>query len=139
MEWIVKDQKETEKLAKKLAQKLQGQEILAFFGGLGVGKTTFIRALCGALGVADEVTSPTYAMVHSYRGPVAVHHYDMYRVSSFEDLYSTGFFDALGTGVVVIEWSENIAEDLPQESIIVRIDRTNVEGERKICIEGILL
>ncbi len=137
MKQVVKDQKETEQLAKKLAEKLNGKEVIAFFGGLGVGKTTFIRALCEALGVKDEVTSPTYAMVHSYRGPFTVHHYDMYRVSSYEDLYSTGFFDALGTGVVVIEWSENILEDLPADCVKIQIERSETEGERIIEIEGV--
>ena len=83
---------ETEKFAQELAGKLKGNDVLAFFGGLGMGKTTFVRGLARGLGSSDEVSSPTFALVHEYRSTPKLYHFDMYRVASFDDLYSTGFF-----------------------------------------------
>ena len=98
---------ETEKFAQELAGKLKGNDVLAFFGGLGMGKTTFVRGLARGLGSSDEVSSPTFALVHEYRSTPKLYHFDMYRVASFDDLYSTGFFDYLETGAILaIEWSE---------------------------------
>jgi tRNA threonylcarbamoyladenosine biosynthesis protein TsaE len=129
---------DTQKAAEEIATLLKGREVLAFFGDLGAGKTTFIRALCQALGLKDEVTSPTFAMVHEYRsGSFPVYHFDMYRVSGWDDLYSTGFFDYLDTGVLAIEWSENIDSALPEDTIRVVIARGDGDSHRRIEISGI--
>ncbi len=109
---------ETQAAAQEIAQLLSGTEVLAFFGDLGAGKTTFIRYLCQALGVEDEVTSPTFAMVHEYQsGPFPVYHFDMYRVDGEDSLFSTGYYDYLGTGLLLIEWSENIESLLPPDAL----------------------
>lgn len=127
---------ETEKIGKKLAEKLKGNEIIALYGGMGAGKTAFVRGLSRGLGVEDGVSSPTFAIVHEYIGKYNVYHFDMYRVDSWDDLYSTGFFDYINNGVLVIEWSENIESAIPDSSIKITITADN-ENERTILIEGI--
>ena len=93
---------QTEALGETLAAGLQGGEVLACFGGMGMGKTAFARGLARGLGSDDAVSSPTFALVHEYRGKIPLYHFDMFRVSSWEDLYSTGFFDYLDTGAVLL-------------------------------------
>lgn len=109
-----KNPRDTADAAKTVAKALRGRETVAFRGTLGAGKTTFIRALCAALGVRDEVTSPTFTLVNEYTdGPFPIYHFDMYRVESEADLFSTGYYDYLETGVLLIEWSEKIEKELP--------------------------
>lgn len=128
----------TEAAAQALAATLKGNETVAFFGDLGAGKTTFIRALCQALGVGDEVTSPTFAMVHEYHsGPFPVYHFDMYRVDGEESLFSTGYYDYLDQGLMLIEWSENIESLLPPDAIRLYLTYGEQEGERIIRMENI--
>lgn len=129
---------ETEVLAAALSEQLGGGEVLAFFGGMGMGKTAFTRGLAAGLAVQDEVSSPTFALVNEYRGRLTVQHFDMYRVESWDDLYSTGFFDYLDTDcVLVIEWSENIENALPDDAIRITIEQGTAPDERKITIDGL--
>ncbi|MBR5782624.1 MAG: tRNA (adenosine(37)-N6)-threonylcarbamoyltransferase complex ATPase subunit type 1 TsaE [Clostridia bacterium] len=126
---------ETKTVAEQLAAQISGPVVIAYFGGLGAGKTTFSRFLCEALGSRDEVTSPTFAMVHEYSGRLPIYHFDMYRVSDYEELYSTGYYDYLGQGVLLIEWSENIQEELPRQYIRLNIEHGESEASRVITIE----
>ncbi len=128
---------ETEALAARMAQRLQGGEVLALFGGMGMGKTAFTRGLVKALGAGDTVSSPTFALVNEYVGRITVEHFDMYRVENWDDLYSTGFFDYLDTdSVLVIEWSENIEAALPENAVWIEICPGSSEEERVITING---
>lgn len=127
---------ETEKIGEKLAQGLKGTEVIALFGGLGMGKTAFTRGLCRGLGVDDGVSSPTFALVNEYSGKFNIYHFDMYRVTTWDDLYSTGFFDYVNTGVLVIEWSENIEGALPDNSLKITISRGENDNQRIFEIEG---
>ncbi len=132
---ITTSEAQTERLAEKLALTLQGDEVLALHGGLGAGKTAFTRGLARGLGIDDGVSSPTFALVHEYDGKFTLYHFDMYRIGSYDDLYSTGFFDYEGCGVMVIEWSENIEAFLPEKRINIYIERIS-DNEREITIEG---
>nr|WP_319488331.1 tRNA (adenosine(37)-N6)-threonylcarbamoyltransferase complex ATPase subunit type 1 TsaE [uncultured Caproiciproducens sp.] len=128
---------ETEALGEKIAKTLTGGEVIALFGGMGMGKTAFTRGLARGLGIQDGVSSPTFALVHEYHGRLDVYHFDMFRVTGWDDLYSTGFFDYLDNGgVLVIEWSENIEAALPQSSIRIEIQQGTRENERIFHIEG---
>lgn len=127
---------ETEKVGEKLAQKLKGNEIIALYGGMGAGKTAFVRGLSRGLKIEDGVSSPTFAIVHEYVGKYTVYHFDMYRVNSWDDLYSTGFFDYINNGILVIEWSENIESAIPDLAIKITITISS-DTERTILIEGI--
>ncbi|MCI1964862.1 MAG: tRNA (adenosine(37)-N6)-threonylcarbamoyltransferase complex ATPase subunit type 1 TsaE [Oscillospiraceae bacterium] len=130
---------ETEALGERLAAGLKGGEVLALFGGMGMGKTALTRGIARGLGIPKGVCSPTFALVHEYRGRVIVYHFDMYRVTSWDDLASTGFFDDLNTGaVLVVEWSENIENALPEEAIRIHLSRGKTDNERVFSIEGML-
>ena len=133
MEYIYKtnSSQETEKLGYELAQRLGGCEVLALYGGLGMGKTTFTRGLAKGLGVDErDVSSPTFALVHEHSGRCRLYHFDMYRIETWDDLYQTGFFDYVGNGVMVIEWSENIDSALPENSVRIEISAGETEGSR---------
>jgi tRNA threonylcarbamoyladenosine biosynthesis protein TsaE len=121
---------ETVEAGHKLAESLVPGDVVAFFGGLGMGKTAFISGIAKGLCVTDHVSSPTFALVHEYRGKLPLYHFDMYRVSSWDDLYSTGFFDYLEVGgICAVEWSENIEEALPENAVRVNISRGDGKEE----------
>ena len=128
---------ETELIGERLAGKLKGVEVIALFGGLGMGKTAFTRGLSRGLGVTEGVSSPTFALVNEYKGKFNIYHFDMYRVQSWDDLYSTGFFDYIGNGVIVIEWSENIEGALPDDCLRITITPGEHEDQRIFEIEGV--
>ena len=125
---------ETEEFAFSLAKSLKGNEVIAFRGDLGAGKTCFTRGLAKGLGYLGAVTSPTFALVNEYRGGrIPLYHFDMYRINTWDDLYSTGFFDYLDNGIIAAEWSENIEAALPKNTIYVTIEKLD-NDTRKITI-----
>jgi tRNA threonylcarbamoyladenosine biosynthesis protein TsaE len=131
-EYISHSLQDTDRIAKEIASTLKGNEVVAMRGGLGVGKTTFTRSFVSAFGVKDGVHSPTFAIVNEYNGTVPVYHFDMYRVCDEDDLYSTGFYDYLGKGLIIIEWSENVQEFLPEDSVIIELSYGENETSRVI-------
>ena len=136
-EYRTRSVQETEQLASEFAKELKRGDVIAFTGGMGAGKTAFVRGLAKGLGVSGEVSSPTYAIVNEYRGNPALYHFDMYRVESSEDLFTTGYYDYLdeGESILAVEWSENITDSLPEQTIYVNITPLS-ESERKIQIIG---
>ena len=137
--YISNSAEDTERFAERLSASLKGTEVIALFGGLGMGKTAFTRGLCRGLGITEGVSSPTFALVNEYRGKFPVYHFDMYRVTSWKDLYSTGFFDYLDNGVLVIEWSENIEGALPEDAVRITISRGEHENQRIFETEGVAI
>ncbi len=125
---------ETEEIAKNLASSFKGDEIIALYGDLGVGKTAFTRGIADYFGIKDEVSSPTFSIVNEYCGKFKIYHFDMYRINTFEELESTGFFDYIGNGIIIIEWSENIESELPKNLIRVKISKIGNDS-RFISIE----
>ena len=133
MEYISHSLDDTNALAEKIADKLKGGECIAFTGGMGMGKTAFTKALAHALSYSGNVSSPTFAIVNEYiGGRLNIYHFDMYRVSSFDDLYSTAFFEYCDdtNGITVCEWSENITDALPSGYIHIDIERGDNENCR---------
>lgn len=127
---------QTETFAASFAPRLRAGDVVALYGGLGVGKTAFVRGLAQGLGTTSEVSSPTFALVHEYDGRLPVAHFDMYRIRTEDDLYSTGFYDYLDSGcVLVIEWAENVEPYLQSVAYRVRIERGCDENERTLTIE----
>jgi len=127
---------ETERLGEAFGRRLCPGDVVAFTGDLGAGKTAFVRGVARGAGYDGEGLSPTFALVHEYHGVLDLYHFDMYRIASPEDLYTTGYYDYLDTkAVLLIEWSENIAEEIPTDAIRVHLDRVS-ENERNITIEG---
>lgn len=133
---ITASPRETEALGAKIAAALKGREMIALFGDLGAGKTAFTRGLCAGLGIDDGVSSPTFAIVNAYSGKYPVYHFDMYRITDADDLFATGFYDYIGNGVIVIEWSENIESELEPDCIRIRIEKTADDSQRIFEIEG---
>lgn len=133
--FISQSPSETEKIAEEIAKSLSGNEVLAMFGTLGMGKTAFVRGLARGLGNESEISSPTFAIVHDYGGNPHLYHFDMYRISTWEDLYSTGFFDYLDMGgILAVEWSENIENVLPEGFIRIQFEKGEIDTERSITV-----
>ena len=125
---------ETEAFAEDFAKTLKAKDVLAFFGEMGAGKTAFVRGLAKGLGITENISSPTFATVNDYG---ALAHFDMYRIETWEDLYSTGFFDCIDQGkILAVEWSENIENALPENAIRITITKGEGENDRTITIEG---
>ena len=124
MEIILHNQTErmSADLARKLAKKLFPGAFLAFYGGLGAGKTTFIRNMAEALGIED-ISSPTFTIIHEHEnGKIPFYHIDAYRLSSSDELFASGFSDYLEkNGIIAVEWSENVPEALPAEYLKIAI------------------
>lgn len=139
-EYITHSREETAALGQRLAARLSGGQLVAFTGGLGVGKTAFCEGLARGLGCTDPVSSPTFAIVNYYRGPRPLAHFDLYRIGSRNDLEAAGFYDYLDQGAVVAaEWSENFADLLALENP-VRVDIQRLDDTaRRITIEGAAL
>lgn len=128
---------ETCLIGKKIALQVKHGAVIALYGGLGMGKTAFTRGFAEGRGIKAEVSSPTFALVHEYGGCPPVYHFDMYRVKTWDDLYTTGFFDYIDAGgILVVEWSENIENALPQDVIRIHFERGESENERIITVQG---
>ena len=136
MVYISNSPVETEKIGFALGQMLTAGAIVAYRGDLGAGKTAFTRGLARGLGYGDAVTSPTYTIVNEYLGGrLPLFHFDMYRLSSADDLWAIGWDDYLERGgVCAVEWSENV-DDAMENAIYVTIEKTGDES-RRITIEG---
>lgn len=135
---ITKSPEQTELLGKKLAELLRPGDVIAYYGDLGAGKTAFTRGLAAGLGIREAVTSPTYTIVNEYlSGRMPLFHFDMYRLSSSDELFDIGWEDYLARGgVCAVEWSENVADALTDAiSITIEKDLAQLDW-RKITIEG---
>ena len=134
-EHITYSAEQTEQIGADLGSRLKPGDFIALFGKMGTGKTTFINGVAKGLGIVDTVSSPTFALVHEYAGTVPLYHFDMYRINSWDDLYSTGYFDYCESkGVVAVEWSENIEMALPSDFIKVELFASQDFKERRIRI-----
>ena len=134
-EFFSRSENDTLNIAKEFASHLKGGEVIAFIGGLGMGKTAFVRGALLGMNNDSRVSSPTFALVNDYGGNPNVYHFDMYRITDADDLYSTGYFDYLrDDSVLFVEWSENIKEFLPKNTIYISFNKTDNENERCITI-----
>ena len=132
-EIVIKSLDEIEKAAAEFLPYLKYSKVVAFYGEMGAGKTTFIKALCACLGVTDTVNSPTFAIINEYftseKGKI--YHLDLYRLKKSEELLDIGYEDYLQSGnYLFIEWPEKAEYLLPPECIIVRISRNSDESRR---------
>ena len=136
MEFITNSPEETEKIGAAIGKIIPAGTVLAYRGDLGAGKTAFTRGLARGLGYTEPVTSPTYTIVNEYLGGrMPLFHFDMYRLSSADDLFDIGWEDYLERGgVCAVEWSENVPEAM-EGAVEVSIEKTG-EDSRKITITG---
>lgn len=115
----------TARLGAGIASGLKHGDAVALWGDLGAGKTTLARAILRALGVTDEVPSPTFTLVQSYDTAPRVAHFDLYRLKSAREMEELGFEDALVNGAVLVEWPERAPEALPPDALHVRLKQEN--------------
>lgn len=137
-EFVSNSEQETRDFAKQIAAKLRAGDVVLFNGDMGAGKTAFTRGLAEYLGADGEVSSPTFALVHEYYGRVPLFHFDLYRISGFDDLYAVGFFDYLDRGgILAVEWSENVPNLENELENVVRVSIGKLsENGRKIIVSG---
>lgn len=124
--------------AQRFITLMGNKKIFAFYGKMGVGKTTFVKSLCQALGVDDTVNSPTFAIVNEYadKDSRSIYHFDFYRIKSVAELYNLGYEDYFySNAICFIEWPQLAEEILPEDTVKVTIEE-NEDGTREITIEG---
>ena len=138
MEYLSHSTEETESIGEMLGQRLRGGSVVAYRGGLGMGKTAFTRGLARGLGCRGRVTSPTFTIVNEYNGSTPLFHFDMYRLDSEDALFDIGWDDYLDRGgVCAVEWSENVADALPVDTVFVTITRHETQDDwRHITVTG---
>ena len=138
MEYLSHSEEETESIGEQLGASLSPGTVVAYQGGLGMGKTAFTRGLARGLGCRGRVTSPTFNIVNEYEGRIPLFHFDMYRLPDSDALFDIGWEDYLGrNGVCAVEWSELVADALPEDTVYVIIARhPDHEDWRIITAEG---
>jgi tRNA threonylcarbamoyladenosine biosynthesis protein TsaE len=148
MEISIKDISQIDEAAQQFVSLIGSRRVFAFYGQMGAGKTTFIKAVCEALGVEDVITSPTFAIVNEYtaashpRTPApsyprisTIFHFDFYRIKRLEEVYDMGYEDYFYSGsLCFIEWPELIEDLLPDDAVKVNIT-TQQDGSRLVRIE----
>ena len=131
-EFVTHSYEETLQMAADFAKTVKKGAVIGFIGGLGMGKTAFTSGFVKGLGINADVSSPTFAICNEYIGnDCRVYHFDMYRIESWDDLYSTGFFDYIDSGAYILaEWSENVFGALPDDSVIIEIEKLGDNDRR---------
>ena len=133
----IKDLDHIEEAAREFIAQMGDDTVFAFYGKMGAGKTTFIKALCKLLGVEDEVNSPTFAIINEYRSQTTaelIYHFDFYRIKKLEEVYDLGYEDYFYSGALCfIEWPELVEELLPLDAKKVTITE-NSDGSRMITL-----
>ncbi|MBE6284649.1 MAG: tRNA (adenosine(37)-N6)-threonylcarbamoyltransferase complex ATPase subunit type 1 TsaE [Mediterranea massiliensis] len=123
--------------AKAFVANMSDDTVFAFYGKMGAGKTTFVKAICEELGVEDTITSPTFAIVNEYRSDLAgelIYHFDFYRIKKLDEVYDMGYEDYFYSGAICfIEWPELIEELLPGNTVKVSIEELP-NGEREVTL-----
>ena len=127
---------ETREFGEKLAKLLKAGDVICLNGDLGAGKTTLSKSIGQSLGVKEYITSPTFTLINEYEGRIPLYHFDVYRLNSYEELEDLGAEEYFyGNGVCLIEWAENIIDDLPQERLEVWITRGDLDSQRKVILK----
>lgn len=134
MEIKIQSLEEIHEAARTFIREMGDNTVFAFYGKMGVGKTTFIKAVCECLGVEDVINSPTFAIVNEYRSETGelIYHFDFYRIKKLEEVYDMGYEDYFYSGALCfIEWPELIEEVLPGNAVKVEIEEAE-DGSRVI-------
>ncbi|MCT4508847.1 MAG: tRNA (adenosine(37)-N6)-threonylcarbamoyltransferase complex ATPase subunit type 1 TsaE [Tepidibacter sp.] len=119
----LKNEQETSEIGYRLGQLLNKGDVVCLIGDLGAGKTTITKSIAKALEVDDYITSPTFTIVNEYDGRYSLYHFDVYRISSSEDMYEIGFEEYVyGEGICIIEWANLIEDILPDEYINIELN-----------------
>lgn len=137
MEIIIESLEKIKEAAHQFVSEMGDNTVFAFYGKMGAGKTTFVKAICEELGVEDVITSPTFSIVNEYRSDIAgelIYHFDFYRIKKLDEVYDMGYEDYFYSGAICfIEWPELIEDLLPGNTVKVCIEEGN-NGERKVTL-----
>jgi len=129
---VIKDIEHIREAARKFIENMGESRVFAFYGKMGAGKTTFVKAVCEELGVEDVITSPTFAIINEYEGDETIYHFDFYRIKKLEEVYDMGYEDYFYSGALCfIEWPELIEEILPDDAVRVSITE-QADGSRLV-------
>lgn len=135
MEIIIHSLAQIDEAARHFVEAMGDNTVFAFYGPMGAGKTTFIKALCEELGVSDVITSPTFSIVNEYRSDLAgelIYHFDFYRIKKLDEVYDMGYEDYFYSGALCfIEWPELVEELLPGGAVKVTIEEL-ADGQRRL-------
>ena len=132
---------ETEQFGERIGRVAAAGTVIALIGDLGTGKTTLTKSIAAGLGVTETVTSPTFTIIREYRsGRIPLYHFDVYRIADPDEMYELGYEEYFyGDGICVVEWADLIEELLPEDAVVIRIDRGASEEEREYlmtCLDG---
>lgn len=137
MKFLLNKLSDIDAVAQKFVDNMGNRNIFAFYGEMGAGKTTFIKALCKTLGVAETITSPTFAIINEYNKEDGdpIYHFDFYRIKNIEEAYDFGYEDYFYSGhLCFIEWPELVEPLLPESVVKVQIVVMD-NGERSIIVD----
>ena len=135
MEIRIQDLNHIDEAARQFVSQIGEHTVFAFYGKMGAGKTTFVKAICEALGVEDVITSPTFAIVNEYEAKQrSIYHFDFYRIKKLEEVYDMGYEDYFYSGALCfIEWPELIEDLLPDDAVRVNIE-VQPDGSRQVVL-----
>lgn len=124
---------ETLQLGKEIASKLGSSDFVALYGNLGAGKTALVTGIISYFDSTAHVSSPTYSIVNEYlTAGTSIYHFDFYRINDADALYSTGYYDYIGQGIIISEWSENIEYALPEHYTKITINNDKLNPDKRI-------
>lgn len=134
----ITSEQETEQLGERIGQTAKPGTVIALIGDLGTGKTTLTKSIARGLGVTETVTSPTFNIIREYRsGRIPLYHFDVYRIADPDEMFELGYEEYFySDGICVVEWADIIEELLPEDAVIIHIERGASEEEREYRIEG---
>lgn len=137
MNFITNSVEETIEFGKKLATHLTEGACICLDGDLGAGKTHLTKGIAMGLGITEDITSPTFTIVQEYESNLNLYHFDMYRLADIDELYAIGFEDYLRSNqIMIIEWSQNVKDALPNDRIEIFIEYTDIPNQRKFNLEA---
>lgn len=134
----IASEQETEQIGVAIGRAAEPGTVVALIGDLGTGKTTLTKSIARGLGVTETVTSPTFNIIREYKsGRIPLYHFDVYRIGDPDEMFELGYEEYFyGDGICVVEWADIIEELLPEDAVIIRIERGADEEEREYKIES---
>lgn len=134
---VLRGLEDTNEFGIMLGRAMKKGDILCLNGDLGAGKTTMTKSIGKGLGVEEYITSPTFALINQYSGRIPVYHFDVYRLENADELIDLGFDEYFyGNGVCIIEWADKIEKMIPQERIVIDIEKGSAQDERIVRVSG---
>ncbi len=132
MRFLSHSPEETEEFAFEFAKGISSPRVICLIGDLGAGKTAFTRGFARHYGIEKGVSSPTFIIMHKYVGTEVINHYDLYRLSDYEELIDIGFEEQIESGISLIEWPDSFMDYLPEDKVVIKLSRTPQGGDERL-------